>query len=157
MNITATLIAQMVAFALLIWFVNKVLWGPVTKMMGDRQKRIADGLAAADKGKHELARAEEHAKELLRDAKAQAGEIIAQAEKRGSDIVEESKQNARSEGERLLAAAQAELEQEVNRAKEQLRSQVAGVAVAGAKRILGKEIDAKAHGELLKDLVAQIQ
>ena len=121
MNITATLIAQMVAFALLIWFVNKVLWGPVTKMMGDRQKRIADGLAAADKGKHELARAEEHAKELLRDAKAQAGEIIAQAEKRGNEIIEESKQTARSEGERIKAAAQAELDQEVNRAREQPR------------------------------------
>ena len=156
MNITATLLAQMVAFVLLIWFVNKVLWGPVTKMMGDRQKRIADGLAAADKGKHELVRAEEHAKQLLRDAKAQAGEIIAQAEKRGSEIVEESKQNARSEGERILTAAKAELEQEVNRAKEQLRGQVATVALAGAQRILSREIDAKAHNDLLKDLVAQI-
>lgn len=156
MNITATLLAQMAAFVLLIWFVNKVLWGPVTKMMGDRQKRIADGLAAADKGKHELVRAEERAKDLLRDAKAQATEIIAQAEKRGNEIVEESKHNARSEGERLLAAGKAELEQEVNRAKEQLRSQVASVAVAGAQRILSREIDAKAHGDLLKDLVAQI-
>lgn len=156
MNITATLIAQMIAFALLIWFVNKVLWGPVTKMMGDRQKRIADGLAAADKGKHELVRAEERAKEILRDAKSQAAEIIAQADKRGNEIVEEAKQAARTESDRIKSAAQAELAQEVNRAKEQLRSQVAGVAVAGAQRILGKEIDAKAHGDLLKDLVAQI-
>lgn len=156
MNITATLLAQMVAFVLLIWFVNKVLWGPVTKMMADRQKRIADGLAAADKGKHELVRSEERAKELLRDAKAQVAEIIAQAEKRGNEIVEESKSNARAEGERLKAAAKAELEQEVNRAREQLRSQVANVAVAGAQRILNREIDVKAHGDLLKDLVAQI-
>jgi F-type H+-transporting ATPase subunit b len=155
-NITATLLAQIVAFALLIWFVNKVLWGPVTKMMADRQKRIADGLAAADKGQHEMALAEERAKELLRDAKAQAGEIIAQAEKRGNEIIEESKLAARTEGERIKSAAQAELEQEVNRAREQLRGQVAGIAVAGAQRILGKEIDAKAHGDLLKDLVAQI-
>ena len=156
MNITATLFAQIVAFALFIWFVNKVLWGPVTKMMADRQKRIADGLAAADKGKHEMELAEERAKELLRDAKTQAGEIIAQAEKRGNEIIEESKQTARSEGERLKSAAQAELEQEVNRAREQLRSQVAGIAVAGAQRILKREIDAKAQSDLLKDLVAQI-
>src|SRR3569832_3010358 len=85
----------MVAFVLLIWFVNKVLWGPVTKMMADRQKRIADGLAAADKGKHELARAEEHAKKLLSVVKVQAGEIIVQAEKRGNEIVEEAKHTAR--------------------------------------------------------------
>jgi len=155
-NITATLLAQIVAFALLIWFVNKVLWGPVSKMMADRQKRIADGLAAADKGKHELVRAEERAKELLRDAKSQAAEIIAQADKRSNEIVEEAKHTARTESDRIKAAAEAELEQEVNRAKEQLRGQVAGVAVAGAQRILGKEIDAKAHGDLLKDLVAQI-
>ena len=157
MNITATLIAQIIAFALLIWFVNKVLWGPVTKMMADRQKRIADGLAAADKGKHELVRAEERAKELLKDAKSQAAEIIAQAEKRGNEIIEESKHAARSESDRIRAAANAELEQEVNRAKEQLRGQVAGIAVAGAQRILSREIDAKAHDALLKDLVAQIQ
>jgi F-type H+-transporting ATPase subunit b len=155
-NITATLFAQIVAFALLIWFINKVLWGPVTKMMADRQKRIADGLAAADKGKHEMELAEERAKELLRDAKNQAGEIIAQAEKRGNEIIEESKQAARTEGERIKTTAQAELDQEVNRAREQLRSQVAGIAVAGAQRILNREIDAKAHSDLLKDLVAQI-
>jgi F-type H+-transporting ATPase subunit b len=156
-NITATLLAQIVAFVLLIWFVNKVLWDPVTKLLADRQKRIADGLAAADKGRHELVRAEERAKELLRDAKSQAAEIIAQAEKRGNEIVEEAKYAARSESDRIKAAANAELEQEVNRAKEQLRSQVAGIAVAGAQRILGREIDAKAHDTLLKDLVAQIQ
>ena len=156
MNITATLLAQMVAFVLLIWFVNKVLWGPVTKMMAERQKRIADGLAAADKGKHELARAEEHAKKLLSDAKAQAGEIIVQAEKRGNEIVEEAKHNARSEADRLLAAAKAEIDQETNRAKEQLRGQVVSLSVAGAKRILKREIDPNAHGDLLKDLVAQI-
>lgn len=156
MNITATLFAQIVAFALFIWFVNKVLWGPVTKMLADRQKRIADGLAAADKGKHEMELAEERAKELLRDAKNQASEIIAQAEKRGNEIVEESKQAARTEGERIKTTAQAELDQEVNRAREQLRSQVAGIAVAGAQRILSREIDAKAHSDLLKDLVAQI-
>lgn len=156
MNITATLIPQIVAFVLLIWFVNKVLWDPVTKMLADRQKRIADGLAAADKGKHELARAEEHAKKVLNDAKAQAGEIIAQAEKRRSEIVEEAKHTARAEADRLLTSAKAEIDQETHRAKEQLRGQVVSLSVAGAKRILKREIDPQAHGELLKDLVAQI-
>lgn len=156
MNITATLLAQIVAFVLLIWFVNKVLWGPVTKMLTDRQKRIADGLVAADRGKHELALAEERAKEVLRDAKTQAGEIIVQAEKRANELVEEAKHNARAEAERLLAAARSEVEQETNRAKEQLRGQVVLLSVAGAKRILKREIDPQAHGELLKDLVAQI-
>ena len=156
MNITATLIGQIAAFVLLIWFVNKVLWGPVTGMLTERQKRIADGLAAGEKGKRELEHAEERAKDVLRQAKVQAAEIIGQAEKRGSEIVEEAKRNARSEGERLLTAAKAEINQEANRAKEQLRGQVASIAVAGAQRILKREIDAKAHGDMLKDLVAQI-
>ena len=156
MNITATLIGQIVAFVLLIWFVNKVLWGPVTKILTDRQNRIADGLAAAEKGKRELVHAEERAKEQLREVKSQAAEIIAQAEKRANEMVEEAKNKAREEAERQLTAAKAEIEQEVNRAKEVLRAQVAGVAVAGAQRILKKEITEKAHADLLKDLVAQI-
>src|SRR3569832_1557763 len=97
----------MVAFVLLIWFVNKLQWGTVTKMMADRQKRIADGLAAADKGKHELARAEELAKKLLSDAKAQSGEIIVQAELRGNYFVDYAKHNSRGEAELLLSAAKA--------------------------------------------------
>ena len=156
MNITATLLAQIVAFALLIWFVNKFLWGPLSTMMADRQKRIADGLAAGEKGKHELELAEKRAKESLHDAKIQAGEIIAQAEKRANEIVEESKDKAREEGDRILTAAKAEIEQEANRAKEQIREQVASIAVAAAGKILEKEVDAKAHDKLIKDLATQI-
>ncbi len=156
MNITVTLIGQMVAFVLLIWFVNKVLWGPLSKMMGDRQKRIADGLAAADKGKHELELAEKRAVDVLKDAKGQAAEILAQAQKRATEIEEEAKEKARAEADRIVAAAQAEIDREVNQAKEQLRSHVASIALTGVERILKKEVDAKAHNALLTDLAAQI-
>ncbi|MEO6696404.1 MAG: F0F1 ATP synthase subunit B [Gammaproteobacteria bacterium] len=156
MNITVTLFAQMLAFALLIWFVNKLLWGPLTAMMAERQKRIADGLAAAEKGKHEQELAEKRAKELLHTAKMQAAEIMTQAEKRAVEIVEEAKGQGRVEGERILTGARAEIDQELNRAKEALRGQVAAIAVAGAEKILSREIDAKTHGDLLNQLAAQI-
>lgn len=156
MNITATLFGQIVAFVLLIWFVNLLLWGPLTAMMKEREKRIADGLAAGEKGRHDLELAEKHAKEVLHKVKTQSAEILAQAERRANEIVEESKGNARVEGERIIVAAKAEIEQEVNRAKTELRTQVAAVAVSGAEKILGREIDAKAHSDLLKHLVAEI-
>ncbi len=156
MNITVTLIAQMAAFVLLIWFVNKVLWGPLNTLMSDRQKRIADGLAAADKGRHELELSEQRAVEALQEAKAKAAEIISLSEKRASEIVEEAKDSARAEGERLLAATRAEIEQEYNRAKEDLRARVAEIALAGAEKILKREIDRKAHDQILQDLVKQI-
>ncbi|MDA1107446.1 MAG: F0F1 ATP synthase subunit B [Proteobacteria bacterium] len=156
MNITATLFGQIVAFILLIWFVNRLLWGPLTAMMQAREKRIADGLAAGEKGRHDLELAEKHAKEALHKVKTQSAEILAQAERRASEIVEESKGNARAEGERIIAGAKAEIEQEVNRAKTELRTQVAAIAVSGAEKILGREIDAKAHSDLLKHLVAEI-
>ncbi len=156
MNITVTLLAQMLAFALLIWFVNKLLWGPLSKMMADRQKRIADGLAAAEKGKHEQELAEKRAKELLHTAKNQATEIISQAEKRASEIIDEAKGQGRAEGERILNGARAEIDQELNRAKEALRGQVVSIAIAGAEKILAREIDPKVHGDLLNQLSARI-
>ncbi|VAW87882.1 ATP synthase F0 sector subunit b [hydrothermal vent metagenome] len=156
MNINVTLIAQIIAFVTLLWFVNRVLWNPMNDLLLARQKRIADGLAAADKGKHDLELAEKRAKEHLVEAKSQAAEIMAQAEKRGNEIVEEAKEKARTEGDRLITAAKAEIEQEANRAKEHLRGKVASIAAAGAGRILGREVDEKAHAGLLKDLVSQI-
>ena len=156
MNITVTLIGQMLAFVLLIWFVNKVLWGPMSKMLADRQKKIADGLAAADKGKHEMELAEKRAKDLLKDAKTQAAEVIAQAQKRASEIEEEAKAKARAEAERIMVAAQAEVERGINQAKEQLRTHVSAIAVSGAGKILKKEIDAKTHSALLDELAAQV-
>ncbi len=156
MNITVTLLAQMVAFILLIWFVNKVLWGPMSTMMAARQKRIADGLAEAERGKHELELAAKRSSEILREAKAKAVEIITQSEKRSSEIIEEAKGQAKVEHDRIVAAANAEVEQEVFRAKEQLRVEVSAIALAGASKILGREIDARAHNDLLEKLVAEI-
>lgn len=156
MNITATLLAQIVAFVLLIWFVNKFLWTPLSTMLEARQKRIADGLAAGEKGKKELELAEKRATDALKDAKAQAAEILVQAEKRGSEIVEEAKGKAREEGDRIVAAANAEIEQEVNRAKEEIRGKVAEISVAAAAKIIGHEVDAKAHDKLISDLATQI-
>ncbi len=156
MNITVTLFAQMIAFALLIWFVNKVMWGPLSGIMEARQKRIADGLAAAEKGKHEQVLAEKRAIEVLKEAKGQAAEVVAQGQKRASEIVEEAKATAHTEGDRIVAAANAEIEREVNQAKEALRAQVAVLAVMGAEKVLKREIDAKAHEALLSDVAAQI-
>ena len=156
MNVTATLFGQIIVFALLIWFINRFLWGPLTGVMEARKKRIADGLAAAERGKHEQELAEQRAEEVLHEAKGRASEIINQAQKRANEIVEEAKDNARAEAERLVAAAHAEIEQETNRAREQLRGQVVDLAVAGASKVLKREVDAKAHDELLKDLVAQM-
>jgi len=156
MNITLTLFAQMAAFVLLIYFVNRVLWGPMSEMLEDRQKRIADGLAAAEKGKEEQALAEKNAMQKITEAKAQAAEIVAQAQKRSNEIVDDAKNTARTEADRILVSASAEIEQEVNRAKEKLRKDVSAIALAGASKILKKEVNAKTHNALLKDLAAQI-
>lgn len=156
MNVTATLFGQILTFAVLVWFINRFLWGPLTQMMEDRRKRIADGLAAAERGKHEQELAEKRAAEVVHEAKEQAAGIIAQAQKHANEIVEEAKDTARSEGERLKASAQSEIEQEVNRAKENLRGKVVSLSVAGASKVLAREIDEKSQEDLLKDLVAQI-
>ncbi|ADE16960.1 ATP synthase F0, B subunit [Nitrosococcus halophilus Nc 4] len=156
MNVTATLIGQMVAFGILIWFVNRYLWGPLTRLMEERKKRVADGLAAAERGKHEQELAEKRAKETLHEAKEKAAEIISQAQKRANEIVEEAKESAHAEGERLKAAANAEIQQEMNRAREDLRGQVVSIAVAGASKILKRELDEEANQALVKELVGQI-
>jgi F-type H+-transporting ATPase subunit b len=156
MNINFTLIAQAIAFAVLIWFTVKFVWPPLLTAIEARQKEIADGLAAAQEGKSALEVAAKKSEATLAEAKQKASEIIGQAEKRGSQIVEEAKGNAKAEGERILAGAKAEIDQEVNRAKEGLRSQVSALAVAGAEKILRKEIDAKAHSEMLAKLAAEL-
>jgi F-type H+-transporting ATPase subunit b len=155
-EINITLLGQMITFALLVWFTMKKVWPPLLEAMQARQKRIADGLAAAERGKKSQELAETKVQDQLKEAKQQAADIVAQAQKRGNEIIEEAKEAARSEGDRIKAAAGAEIEQEVNRAKEQLRAQVASIAVEGAERILKKEIDPKVHRQVLDDLVAQI-
>lgn len=156
MNINATLIGQSIAFFLFVWFCMKFVWPPIMHALDARKKQIADGLAAGERGKHELELAAKRAAEDLRAAKQRASEIVAQAEKRAVQIVEEAKNDARSEGDRILAGARAEIEQETNRAKETLRAQVAALAVAGAEKILRREIDAKAHADLLQALTEKL-
>ena len=156
MNFNATLIGQMITFAVFIWFCMKFVWPPITQALTARKEKIAEGLAAAERGHKEQELAQKRALEKLHEAKQQAAEIIGRAEKRAAEIVEEAKQQAREEGERLKAAAQAEIEQEVNRAREALRGQVVELATAGAARILKRELDATANDDLIKDLVAQI-
>jgi len=156
MNINLTLIGQSITFIFFVWFVMKFVWPPLVAALEERKAKIADGLAAAEKGKHDGELAKQKVLDTLKDAKAQAQDIINLAEKRASEIVEESKETARVEGERIIAAANAELEQEVNRAREQLRGQVVSLAVSGASKVLKREIDEKANEDLLKDLVAQL-
>ena len=156
MNINLTLIGQSITFIFFVMFVMKFVWPPLVAALDERKKTIADGLAAAEKGKHDGELAKQRVLDTLKDAKTQAQDIINLAEKRASEIVEESKETARVEGERIIAAANAELEQEVNRAREQLRGQVVSLAVSGASKVLKREIDEKANEDLLKDLVAQL-
>ena len=156
MNINATLLGQALWFALFIWLTMKYVWPPLQKAMQDRQKQIADGLAAGEKGRLELAEAAEKVSQELQKTKEQAIEIISQAEKRSGELVEEAKNQAKVEGERIVSAAKSEIEQEVNRAKEQLREQVAALALAGAEQILQKEINASAHGDMLKRLESEL-
>ncbi|HBU30555.1 MAG: F0F1 ATP synthase subunit B [Thiobacillus sp. GWE1_62_9] len=156
MNFNATLIGQSITFIFFVWFCMKFVWPPIMNALETRKKQIADGLAAADRGKHELELAAKKAGDNMRDAKAQAAEVIAQAEKRAAQIIEEAKLAAKEEGDRQLAAAQANIAQETNRARESLREQVAGLAVAGAEKILRREVNAQTHADLLGQLKAEL-
>lgn len=150
MNINATLLAQAIMFALFVWFCMKYVWPPIIGALEARKKQIADGLAAADRGKHELELAGKRASETMHEAKMKAVEIIAQAEKRAIQVIEEAKAAAKDEGDRMIAAAKAEIEQESHRAREALRGEVANLVVAGAGKVLRREVDAKAHADLLE-------
>jgi F-type H+-transporting ATPase subunit b len=156
MNINATLFLQMIAFAAFVWFCMKFVWPPIVGALAERKSKIAEGLAAAERGHREQELGQKRAKEIMQGAKQQAAEIVSQAQRRASEIVEEAKVDARAEGERLVAAAKAEIDQETNRAREELREKVAELAVAAAGRILEKEIDAKAHKSLVDSFAKQI-
>ncbi len=156
MNINATLIGQSIAFFLFVWFVMKYVWPPLIAALDERKKTIADGLAAAERGQHEQELAEKKAAEYLKDAKEQATDVLAQAQKRASEIIEEAKNGAKEEADRILVAAHASIDQDINRAKEQLRQQVASIAVSGAEKVLKREIDEKAHADIVDDLITQI-
>ncbi len=153
MNINATLLGQMITFTLFIWFTLKFVWPPITKALANRQAKIAEGLAAAERGEKSLELAQQKTTERLREAKHEASHILDQANHRANDIIEAAKSKAREEGERLLGLAQQEIVQEVAQAKQNLRERVALLAVQGAERIIEKEIDSAANQALLDDLI----
>lgn len=156
MNLNATLLGQFITFGIFVFVMVKFVWPPIMAAMRERQTRIADGLAAADKGVRDLEEAKGKAASITKEAREQAADIVAQANKRGNDIVDEAKAHAQSERERILASAQAEIEQERNRLREALRGEVAAIAIAGAGRIIEREIDAKAHADLLDKMAANL-
>ena len=156
MNLNLTLIAQAVTFAAFIWFTVKFVWPPMLRAIEARQKTIADGLAAADQGRRSLEQSTRQAEEAVQQARGRAAEITAQAEKRAAQLVDEARNAAKEEGNREKAAAKAEISQEVSRAREQLRDHVASLAVAGAEKILRREVDAKAHADLLEQIKRQL-
>ena len=152
MSINATLIGQMITFALLVWFTMKYVWPPIMQALEERKKKIAEGLEAAEKGQHEMDLAEKRAGSLLREAKDQASEIVGLAQKRAGELVDESKVSAREEGERIVAAARSEIDREVQKAKEGLRQQVADLAVDAAEQILKQEVDRAKHKQIIDNL-----
>jgi len=148
-NVTATLFGQMITFMVLVIFIKEFLWGPLTQIMEERKKRIAEGLAAAERGHHERELGQKKAIEIIRDARQSATEMIEQAQHRAKDIIEDAEEEARAAAERLTLAARTEIEQEASRAQEKLRHELVVLAIAAAERILRKEIDAKEHEQLL--------
>jgi F-type H+-transporting ATPase subunit b len=156
MNFNLTLITQALVFAAFIWFTVKFVWPPLLRAIETRQKTIADGLAAAEQGRKALEVSTKQADESISQARSRAAEVITLAEKRAAQMIEEARNAAKEEGNREKAAAKAEIEQQVTRAREQLRDQVASLAVAGAEKILRREVDARAHGELLDSIKKQL-
>ena len=156
MDLNATIIGQSIAMIVFVWFCMKFIWPPIIGMLEERQQQIADGLAAADKGNRALEEAEKEKADILDEARGQAREIIDQANTRANGIVDEARTEAGSEKKRILESAAAEVEQEANRAREELRGQVAAIAIAGAEKIIQREINTDTHKELLDKLAAEI-
>ena len=156
MNINLTLIGQSLTFLVFVFFCMKFVWPALIGVMQDREKRIADGLEAADRADKDLELAQKKAMEQVREAKEQAAHIVDQANKRANQIIDEAKVQAVSEGERIKAAAEADVEREISQAREELRGQVAALALAGAEKVLGASVDAKTHAALLDKLAAEL-
>ena len=156
MNMNMTIIGQIISFIIFVYLCMKYVWPPLTAALAERQKKIAEGLDAADKANRDLEAAQQSVEAELQKSKAQAAELIEQANKRANQIVDEAKTAAHTEGDRIKAAAAAEVEQEVNRAKEALRAQVAALAVTGAEKILGASVDVNNHQELVDKLAAEL-
>jgi F-type H+-transporting ATPase subunit b len=156
MDINFTLFAQAAVFAIFIWFTARFVWPPLMRAVEERQKTIADGLAAAEKGARSLQDASAKSDEALKAARVQAQEILANANKQATQMIDQAKGTAKTEADRIVAAAREEVSREVNSARETLRKQVGELAVAGASKILKREIDAKAHADVLNDLAARV-
>jgi len=156
MDINLTLFMQAAAFAAFIWFTARFVWPPLMRAIDARQKQIADGLAAGEQGRESLASTEKRIADMMTDANTRSSEIIAQGDKLKTETIEAAKAQAKTEADRILAGAKSEIEQEVMRAKEALRNQVADLAVAGASKILKREVDAKAHADLLAAIRQQL-
>jgi F-type H+-transporting ATPase subunit b len=156
MSITATLIVQMITFAILVWFVMSFVWPPIANALDERAAKIRDGLSAADRAKAELTSANKRIEEQLGAARTDAAKRLADAERLAQTMVEDAKSRASDEGAKIVAAARAEADQESTRAREALREQVAALAVKGAEQILRREVDARAHADLLGRLKAEL-
>lgn len=156
MNINLTLVVQMIVFIVLIWFTMKFVWPMILTPMNEREQRIAHGLAAAEEGERELAQARDKADGIIREARERAGQIIDHAQHRANELVEEARGTASAEGARLVAAAHQQIELDTTHARESLRREVAGIAVDAAAKLLGREIDARKHADLLDQLAAEV-
>lgn len=156
MNFNATLLGQLVTFAIFVWFTMKFVWPLLLKQMEERETRIADGLAAAEQGQKDFAEAKEKSAAEIEKGKEQAAKIISQAQKRHDEIVEEAKDNAKAEASRIKDSALSEIEQEKEKARQELRTQVAALAIAGAEQILMKEVDRAAHNDVLEKVSQQL-
>jgi F-type H+-transporting ATPase subunit b len=156
MSINVTLFVQMLVFGLLVWFTMTFVWPVIRSAMDEREQRIADGLAAAERGQGDLRNAKVEADKIVAAARDQAREIVDQAGTRATDLVDQARSDGESERKRQLEAAQAEIQVEINRARDELRGQVAAIAVAGAQKILAREIDSNAHKALLDELAAEL-
>ncbi|MGR9072140.1 MAG: F0F1 ATP synthase subunit B [Gammaproteobacteria bacterium] len=156
MSINLTLIGQMITFTLLIWFTMKYVWPPLFDALEERKKKIAEGLAAAERGQEEMELAEKKAKTVLKEAKDQSSDIVTLAQKRANEIIEESKESAKKEGDRMLASAKAQIEQELQQTKEGLRKEVSALALKAAEQILQAEIDKGKHKEIVEKVAGQL-
>lgn len=157
MNLTATLFIQTLVLLILGWVTMKFIWPPLIAAIEERQRKIADGLAAADKGEKSLAEAQTSAADIVKEARVQAGKIVDQAHRRSTEMVDEAKSTALAEGQRLVGDARQEVVLEKSRLRDQLRAEVGTLAIAGASRVLGREIDAKAHADLIEQLALEIE
>jgi F-type H+-transporting ATPase subunit b len=156
MDINATLFGQLITFAILVWFTMKYVWPPITKTMHDREKKIADGLAAAERSHRELEMAEHKAQTIIREAKQTSNQLIEQANLHSAKLIEEAKGSAKIEAARIVELAQSDIEREITKAKEELKSHLVTLAIAGAEKIIQRNLDGKIQNDLLNELAAEI-